>query len=97
MNWKDIVKGEEIHPSIRGFVNRASKVKNDLPKKKQVKRMERFNEQPRTYDPNEKDIDKRIMRYLGLTEEEYKNIPKKDMQEFLRDVMTNKDYYRNYI
>ena len=50
-----------------------------------------------TTDPNEKDIDKRIMRYLGLTEEEYKNIPKKDMQEFLRDVMTNKDYYRKYI
>lgn len=54
MNWKEILKGEEIPPNEK-----------DL----------------------EKDLEKIVMRYFELTEEEYKNIPKKDIQAFLVDWM----------
>jgi len=44
--WKDILKGEEVHPSVKGFVNKANQeLRSEMIKmKKKVEEMEKFKE-----------------------------------------------------
>jgi len=158
--WKDILKGEEVHPSVKGFIGRGiSKIRQAMIKEQEeIEEAEKFMQgeiyarypeemkerverglkeakeklkklgkiigaefgpqhdkfpmtvsqrlspttkktfkrakrpfDARSYDPNEKDFDKILMRRFDISEEKYKSLSAKQKQDLVNVYEMTKD------